>query len=155
MPKVVRNPAGLSKITFTLRVYSNLVKEYIEDRTVFRSKGFAGEKALEVYPHLRENILNSLNGIFTIDELDLLVQIIKLDKYPPRIITSVKELIGIIEERKKFIKDIPDSIEVKTIVSKIETLNNNQVTVFSEWIITFICFEGKRKFKEYAKRLLK
>lgn len=154
MPKVIRNPAGLSKITFTLRVYSNLVKEYIEDRTVFRSKGFAGEKALEVYPHLRENILNSLKGIFTIDELDLLVQIIKLDKYPPRIITSVKELIGIIEERKKFIKDIPDSIEVKTIVSEIETLENNQVIVFSEWIITFICFEGKRKFKDYAKRLL-
>lgn len=155
MPKVVRNPAGLDKITFTLRIYSNLVKEYIEDRAMFRSKGFAGEKALEVYPHLRENILNSITGIFSVEELDLIVEIIKLDKYPPRLATSVKELSGIIEERKKFIKAIPGSIDFKTIVSKIGNLNDNQVIVFSEWINTFICFEGKRKFKDYAKRLLK
>ncbi|MCK4762876.1 MAG: hypothetical protein KAW12_11835 [Candidatus Aminicenantes bacterium] len=153
MPKVIRNPAGLSKITFTLRVYSNLVKDYIEDRSIFRSKGFAGEKALEVYPHLRENILNSLRGIFNIDELNLLVGIINLDKYPPRIVTSVKELVGIIEERKKFIKDISDKIDYNSLVSKIDALDNNQIIVFSEWLITFISFEGKKNFKEYSKRL--
>ena len=158
----MKDHAGFDKIHITIRLYSMLVENYYTDNKIFRSKNYAAERAAEIYPHLRELALDSLKGMFEKKEIELLIEIFKLDR-EPRFVTSINTLTDKIKEHIKFMNLAKeDKNVIEKIISKIQKLDSFKVIVFTEWLVTYISFGGvfkgkskvKIKFDDYVKRLL-
>lgn len=156
----MKDHAGLEKLNITVRIYSPLIDRYYGDRAIFRSKNYAAERAAEIYPHLREIVLDSLKGVFEKREIALLADIFRSDR-DPKFLTSADTLRDKIKANTKFMKLKDEEKEmIPGILAKIEEFDSFKAIVFTEWLATFISFEGvykqkvKVKFDEYVKRLL-
>jgi hypothetical protein len=156
---------GDEKLNITIRIRDPLVGLYYSNREIFRTSSSAATVAAEIYPYLREKLLYTVKGVFDEKELNLLLQIFKLEKSPTFmtskeiLIHTVKEKVNLLDS-EQFKQDIVDGI-----ISKIEKLEDFIVIVFTEWLATFclynVKFAGRRKFdikiesKNYLKKLFK
>jgi hypothetical protein len=149
------------KVNITVKFFkSPIVYEYYENR--FRTRNYGAERAAEIYPILREEALNSLKGVFTLEEIELLIKILKssIDRFEfskEIFIQKIQEIMklhtSLDEEEKKM---------ALRIVEKIDKMIFFVAVIFSEWLCTYQSYsetyKGQKKnkisFKEYAKRLI-
>ncbi|MCK4762543.1 MAG: hypothetical protein KAW12_10135 [Candidatus Aminicenantes bacterium] len=148
------------QMQITIRMQSPVISSYYRDKSVFRTKNYAAERAAEIYPYIREFTLNSLRGKFQKEEIQLLTKIFSLQR-EPGFMTSVEIFSGKIEETATLMNLKDDEKEMlQNILSKIRELDVYQVVVFSEWLVTFLAFSATYKgikkisFNDYVKKLL-
>lgn len=144
------------KIHIVIRLdESPIVSDYY--KASYRTKTYGAQRAAEIYPVLREHALASIKGVFTFDEIKLLMSILKsrIDRFE----ISKEILIKKIEEITKIQPSLKDG-KADEIISKIEQFDFYQSVVFSEWISTYLSYtesgriKTKVSLKKYAENLL-
>lgn len=149
-----------SFVRISVRLTIPAVSEYYND--TFRTRNFGAERAAEIYPIFRVEGLNSLKGIFTFDELELLSKIMEsaADRFELSkeiFIQKINRVIGILISLKPGEKGM-----VPGIIQKIEKLNFYEAVILSEWLCSYHSFSEtykgkknqKKSFKDYAQHLL-
>jgi hypothetical protein len=149
-----------SFVRISVRLTIPAVSEYYND--TFRTRNFGAERAAEIYPIFRVEGLNSLKGIFTFDELELLSKIMEsaADRFELSkeiFIQKINRVIGILTSLKPGEKGM-----VPGIIQKIEKLNFYEAVILSEWLCSYHSFSEtykgkknqKKNFKDYAQKLI-
>lgn len=139
---------------------SPAIYEYFHD--TFRTRSYGAERAAEIYPILREFALNSLKGMFTFEELELLLRIMEsaIDRFELTkeiFIQKIQSMTGIRTSLTQAEREMAAGI-----VQKVEKMNFYEAVILSEWICSYHSFsetykgqkKRKTKFQEYAQRLL-
>jgi hypothetical protein len=157
----MRKEDSLSQVTITIPLESEIIKIYFSDKEMFRSTHYAANTAASVYPFLREVILDSLKGAFKKEEIELIIQLLKLEN-EAKFVTTSSVLITKIETianivKKKLKKEEKEMLP--GIIKKIGELDTIRIIVLTEWIGTFINFtSGRKKVKvnleKYIQQLL-
>ena len=149
------------KINITVKFFkSPIIYEYYEN--LFRTRNYGAERAAEIYPVLREEALNSLKGVLTFEEIELLMKI--LNSSIDRFELSKEIFIQKFKEMMKVHTSLtPEDKEMaRLIVEKIGKMNFYEAVVLSEWLCTYQSYsetyKGQKKHKinliKYAERLL-
>lgn len=144
-PKI-RSGSGIQQVA--PRIYDPVTIQYLNNKKLFSSKNYAGQKALEMFPYVREIVLDKLKGTFNEEELLYLIEVFELDKIP-NFVTSVDALENKIKEKEKFTGK--NNIDLS---AKIKNLDDLKAIFLSEWITSFLYLKEKVKKKEYVERLL-
>jgi hypothetical protein len=148
------------KVHLNIPLYKSRIIASYYDAT-FRTRSYGAERAAEIYPILREHALDSMKGLFSFEEIDIMFEILNLGRIRFEI------------SRDSVVQKIKDSIVLQPyltveqkelvgqILKKFEQLDFYQVIILTEWIATYNSlsetYKGKRKsmtLEEYAKRLL-
>ena len=149
------------KVNITVKFFkSPIIYEYYE--SLFRSRNYGAERAAEIYPILREEALNSLKGVFSFEEIELLMKILKssIDRFELSKNIFVQKIKEIMKIHTSLIREEKEM--ALGIVEKIEKMNSYEAVIFSEWLSTYQSysetFKGQNKhkisLKKYAERLL-
>lgn len=148
------------KLCIYLRVNKyKIIKDYYENS--FRTKSFGAERASEIYPILREHALEKMKGLFSYEELEMLLNILNLgtDRFEISkdvIIQKIKDSMTLQPSLTAKQKEMIDRI-----INKIDKLDFYQAIILSEWLATYNSYlesyRGKKQtisLKKYAERLL-
>lgn len=148
-PKI-RKGSGLD--TLTLLIPEKKTFEYILRN--FVTKNYAAQKAVEMFPHVREYVLNGLKGTFDKNELIYLTEVFEMEKFPD-FVPSTHALKIMIEHTEKMAHlSIKKKVEPAILLEKIDKLTDLQSIFLSEWLSTFTYLKGKAKPQNYVERLL-
>ncbi len=147
-----------NRIHIVIQIDDKTIYDYYNNKDQFRTRGFAALKAAEIYPYIREQTLQSIKGIFTFEELELLAKILSIENFVKSKEILIEEINASSQLQSSSIKET-----VRGIVGKIEKMDFYQALVFTEWLSTYKSFSesyrGKGKgrkinFKKYAESLL-
>ena len=144
------------KIHVVIRVDDSAVlSDYY--KSSYRTKSYGVQRAAEIYPIIREHALESIKGVFTFDEIKLLMRILK--STAERFEISKEILIKKIEEMVKIQPSLKNE-NIDGITAKINRFDFYQAIVFSEWLSTYLShsesgrIKTKVTLKKYAESLL-
>jgi hypothetical protein len=148
------------KVHLNIPLYkSRIIASYYD--AAFRTRTYGAERAAEIYPILREHALETMKGLFSFEEIDLMFEIMNLGRI--RFEISKESVIQKIKESVVLqpYLTVEQKGSIGEIIKKIERLDFYQVIILTEWLSTYNSLSETYKWKkksmtleEYAARLL-